>query len=203
MDRCRLLTAPGYSPQPAPTCLYRDSPWAAASAHRPSVRKLSDRSRSAFAVTLGLHGRAKSALTRDPITRFEGAVLRPIAIALAVGAVLLTLSAIWPWAIACVAGLLYLGLVGSKLRQRAVAIGMANTQQTEAGAFIEGRIPTPRLEVLAVHRACTRVGGLVGVMVAELLFKSLGWDWYPAMVVGLIALLVVRAGLKLIFCSAA
>jgi hypothetical protein len=131
-------------------------------------------------------------LTRDPIKRFEGAVLRPIAIGLAVGAVLLTLNAIWPWAIACAAGLLYLSLVGSKLRQRAVAIGMANTQETEARAIIE-----------AVHRACTRVGGLVGVMVAELLLKSLGWDWYPAMVVGLIALLVVRAGLKLIFCSAA
>jgi hypothetical protein len=135
--------------------------------------------------------------------RFKGAVLRPIAIALGVGAVLLTLCGLWLWAIACVAGLLYLGLVGSKLRQRPVAIGSAYTHQNEAAAIIDGRMPTPRQEVLVVHRASTRVGGLVGVMIAEILFKGLGWDWYPAMVAGLIALLVVRAGLKWIFCSVA
>jgi len=108
----------------------------------------------------------------------------------------------WLWAIACVAGLLYLGIVGSKLRQRLVTAGMANTRKIGAAAIIETRMLTPGQEVLAVHRACTRVGGLISVMIAEILFKGLDWDWYPAMVVGLIALLVVRAGLKLIFCSA-
>jgi hypothetical protein len=100
------------------------------------------------------------------------------------------------------AGLLYLGIVGSKLRQRLVTAGRENTPKIEAAAIIETHMLTPRQEVLAVERACTRIGGLVGVMIAEILFKGLGWDWYPAMVVGLIALLVVRAGLKLIFCSA-
>jgi hypothetical protein len=143
-----------------------------------------------------------TSLTRDLITKFEAAILWPIAIALLGGALLLALTAMWLWATACVAGLFYLGLVRSNLRQRPVAAGLANTREIEPTAVVEARVLTPGQEVLAVHRACTRVGGLIGVMIAEILFKGLGWDWYPAMVVGLIALLIVRAGLKLIFCSA-
>jgi hypothetical protein len=149
---------------------------------------------------LGTARRMSEDIVTNPIRTFEAAVLRPFGIALIVASLWLFLCGLWPWAIGSLTGLVYLGLVESRLRVRGSALGFATGRWDGSAPGAAAETLAPDQAITLVGGASTRVGTLFGVVIAEVLYKGVGWDWYPAMVLGLVAMLVIGFALKLVFC---
>jgi hypothetical protein len=132
------------------------------------------------------------------IRRFEVAVLKPLQLLLLGEVILTLLRARWWWLAAGIAGLLYLGTVGSKLHPLQSASDLAQGPIEGRAAVVESLLLPAENQRWLVSSACTRVGILSGIAVFLTLF-ALDWRWYSAGAVSLIGLVTVGAILKVIF----
>lgn len=122
--------------------------------------------------------------------RFEFVILRPLQIAFLVSAVASLFQGLWWWMGGCILGLLYLGIVGTKLQTLQSAADLA---QTESGVIPED------VKKMLVGQACTRVGILLGVTTGVVVWLALEWGWYFSIPIAWVAMLLTGALLKLAF----
>jgi hypothetical protein len=140
-----------------------------------------------------MHDRARS---------LELYVLRPLWIATLAVAALLAICGLWLWLIAPVVGLLYLGVIGSKLHPLQSAQELSQGPLEGPAARVEQAAPSADVGNLLVGHACTRVGILVGCAIGLAAWATLGWRWYAAAVLGFFAVAIVGGTLKVVFGNA-
>ena len=126
-------------------------------------------------------------------------MLRPLQLATLVAGVLLAVRIHWPWIVAALAALFYLGVIGSKLHPLQSARELASGPLNGPAAKREAAILDPQQQTVLVGHACTRVGLLVGVAVGAACWFALGWRWWAALLVAWLVILLAGAGLKLAF----
>ncbi len=131
--------------------------------------------------------------------RFEIVILRPLLVVLLVSAVAFIFQGMWLWLVSCALGLLYLGIVGSKLHPLQSASDLAKGPLQGSSARIESELLPPEVKQILVDHACTRVGILVGLAIGVLVWAALGWSWYFVLLVVWITTLLTGALLKLAF----
>ena len=76
--------------------------------------------------------------------RFEVVVLRPLPVVFVVSAVVFLFKGMWWWLAGCAVGLLYLGIVGSKLHPLQSAASLAHGPTEGPAARMESEILPPR-----------------------------------------------------------
>ena len=122
----------------------------------------------------------------DQVRRFELFVLRPLQILFLGAAIAFLLNSIW-WGVAgCAFGLLYVGIIGSKLHPLQSAQDLAKGPLENPVAAIESEMFPPILNQMLVGRACSRVGRLIGLTTGIGLWAALGWHWYAALLAALV-----------------
>jgi len=135
----------------------------------------------------------------DPVRRFEMAMLRPVQLLiLGTGAVVL-LRGLWWWLGGCVLGLVYLGIVGSKLHPLQTGSALAQGPLEGPAAVAESAALTPDDKRWLVGQACARMGILVGLALFVVLLGALGWRWYWAVPVACAGAIFSGALLKVVF----
>lgn len=137
----------------------------------------------------------------DPVKKFEVLILKPMQLVLTAAAIFFIVKTMWLWLAACVLGLFYLGIIGSKLHPLQSAADLAKGPLTGPAADIESALLRMDEKRRLVGQACTRVGILVGVSAGILLIAILEWPWYMALVGGWGAIVVVGALLSIAFKS--
>jgi hypothetical protein len=135
----------------------------------------------------------------DQAKRFEIVILRPLQILFLVSAVVFLFNGMWLWFAGCVLGLIYLGIVGSKLHPLQSASDIAKGPLEGPSAFIESESLPPEVKQALVGHACTRVGILVALTIGMILWAALGWRWYFALLLVWVTILFTGALLKLAF----
>ena len=135
----------------------------------------------------------------DIAKRFEILILRPLYILLLVSAVFFLAKGMWWWLAGCAVGIIYLGIVGSKLHPFQSASDLAQGPIEGPAARIESELLPQEVKQMLVGHACTRVGILVGVTVGVISLAAFGWRWYFALLIGWIIMLISGALLKLAF----
>jgi hypothetical protein len=135
----------------------------------------------------------------DISKRFEILILRPLDILFLVSAVFFLVKGMWWWFAGCVVGIIYLGIVGSKLHPFQSASDLAQGPIEGPAARIESELLPQKVKQMLVGHACTRVGILVGVTVGVISLAAFGWRWYFALLIGWIIMLISGALLKLAF----
>ena len=135
----------------------------------------------------------------DKIRRFEVFILRPLQIAFLVSAVVLLLKTLWLGLVGCVLCSFYLGIIGSKLHPLQSASELAKGPLEGRAARIESELLPAGVKQMLVSHACTRVGILIGLSTAIILWSAFGWRWYFALLVAFVSMILVGAILKVAF----
>jgi hypothetical protein len=135
----------------------------------------------------------------DQAKRFEIMILRPLQIIFIVSAVVCLFKGIWWWMAGCILGLLYLGIVGSKLHPLQSASDLAKGPTEGPVAQNESEILPPIFMQMLLGHACTRVGILLGILAGVVSWSNLGWRWYFAILFALFAMIFSGVLLKLMF----
>lgn len=133
----------------------------------------------------------------DQPRRFESLVLRPLQILFLVSAGFFLVKGMWWWLAGCAVGVLYLGIVGSKLHPLQSASDLAQGPTEGSAARIESELLSPDMKRMLVGHACTRVGIMIGIAVGMILWGALAWHWYFALLVVWPIILLSGALLKL------
>lgn len=133
----------------------------------------------------------------DIAKRFEILILRPLHILFLVSAVFFLVKGMWWWLAGCAVGIIYLGIVGSKLHPFQSASDLAQGPIEGPTARIESELLPQEVKQMLVGHACTRVGILVGVTVGVISLAAFGWRWYFALLIGWIIMLISGVLLKL------
>jgi MFS family permease len=134
----------------------------------------------------------------DIAKRFEILILRPLHILFLVSAVFFLVKGMWWWLAGCAVGIIYLGIVGSKLHPFQSASDLAQGPIEGPAARIESELLPQEVKQMLVGHACTRVGILVGVAVGVISLSVFGWRWYFALLIGCIIMLISGSLLKLV-----
>jgi hypothetical protein len=141
----------------------------------------------------------KGIMMTEIVKRFEIIVLRPIQIILLALTVLGLIKQLWLLAIASAVGILYVGIIGSKLHPlqnaRELMDGPIEGQAAKAEAAI---LPLETKRLLISH-ACTRVGLLLGSAAAIFSWHYFSFKWYISIFVGIICIFLLGALLKIVF----
>ena len=96
-----------------------------------------------------------------PVRRFELLLLRPLWVAVLAVAIYLAISGMWIWIAACVAALMYIGLIGATLHPRQSAADLAQGPLEGPAGKAEAQTLTTSEQVELVGKASTRVGLLM------------------------------------------
>lgn len=131
--------------------------------------------------------------------RFEIVILRPLQIVFLISAVAFLFQCMWWWLGGCFLGLLYLGIVGSKLHPLQSATDLAKGPLDGPAAQIESELIPAEPKKMLVGHACTRVGILLGVTTGVVVSLAVGWSWYLALPIALVTMLSTGALLKMAF----
>jgi hypothetical protein len=116
-------------------------------------------------------------------------------------AVLLAVRGMWLWLVTPAMALFYLGIIGSKLHPLQSARDLASGPLEGPAAGLEhSALPSDLVNVLVGH-ACTRVGILLGCGVGVVLWAGLGWRWYGAALLAIVAIGLIGGTLKYVFQS--
>jgi len=135
----------------------------------------------------------------DPVRRFEVAILRPAQLLILAAGTVTALRGRWWWVVGCVLGLLYLGVVGSKLHPLQTASDLAQGPLEGPVAAAESAVLTQDDKRRLVDQACTRIGILAGAVLFFVLFGLFRWRWYWAVPAAWVAVMLSGAVLKLVF----
>ncbi len=135
----------------------------------------------------------------DQAKRLEIAVVRPLDIVFLTSAAVFLFKGMWWWAAGCVAGVFYLGVIGSKLHPLQSAKDLAQGSVEGPAARIEQEILPNEVKQMLVLRACTRIGILLGVAGGFVSWGAFGLRWYLALTVALLLMLLISTLLKLPF----
>ena len=131
--------------------------------------------------------------------RFELMILRP----LQAGFVVLVLICLFQADVVvvggCIIGVLCLGFIGATLHPLQSAFDLAQGPTKTSAAQKESESLPPEIVNVLVDRACTSVGILLGLIIGPLLWGALGWSWYIAIPLTLVAVVLTGATLKLAF----
>jgi hypothetical protein len=135
----------------------------------------------------------------DLAKRFEVVVLRPLQIIFTITAILFLFKGKWWGLSGCVVGLLYLGIVGSKLHPFQSASDLAKGPLNGPAAHLESELPQPEVKQVLIGHACTRIGILIGVATGVVTWAAFGWRWYFVLLVMWVTIMFSGAILKLAF----
>jgi hypothetical protein len=131
--------------------------------------------------------------------RFELVVLRPVHVGLVVLVLVCLLQGMWWWLGGCIIGLFYLGCVGASLHPLQSGSDLAQGPTEGPAAQIESELLPAEVVGALVGRACTGVGIFFGLTVGALLWGAVGWSWYVAIPLALVATLLTGGTLKVTF----
>jgi hypothetical protein len=131
--------------------------------------------------------------------RFELVVLRPLQVGFVVLVLICLLQGMWWWLGGCIISVFYLGLIGARLHPLQSSFDLAQGPTQSLAAKKESELLPPYIVNMLVDRACTSVGILLGITIGALLWGALGWSWYIAIPLTLVALVWTGAILKLAF----
>ena len=129
----------------------------------------------------------------EKVRNFDHLVLTPLSWTANLAAVGFLILRLWPWLIGSVLASCYISIIAAKMHRELLFSDLAHN----AGAEREEASLTP-IEHRLVGHACTRVGILLGVILA-LVVWSISWRWYSACLIGFMAMLLSDAVLKLLF----
>jgi hypothetical protein len=135
----------------------------------------------------------------DVIRRFELAVLRPLQTVFVVLAIVCVFRGMWWWLGGCALGLLYLGVIGSKLHPLQSFSDLVRGPTEGPAAGKESEVLPPEIKRKLVDRACTSVAILLGLASGAVLWGVVGWSWYFAIPITWVAMLVTGGLMKLAF----
>ena len=135
----------------------------------------------------------------DQSKGFEIMILRPLQLLSLVSAIVFLSRGMWLWFGGCVFGILYLGIVGSKLHPLQSASKLAQSPVKGPKAQIESDLLPPDAKQMLIGHACTRVGIMIGIIVGVVSWAVLGWRWYFAFAVVWFIMMLSGALLKLAF----
>jgi hypothetical protein len=131
--------------------------------------------------------------------RFEIIILRPLQIVFLISAVVFLFKGMWWWLVGCAVSVFYLGIVGSKLHPLQSASDLAQGPIEGTAARLESELLPVSVKQMLVGHACTRVGILLGFTAGVVSWAALGWRWYFALLIALLAMLFSGALLKFTF----
>ncbi len=135
----------------------------------------------------------------NQIRRFEMVILRPLQLVLLLAAVFTIFRGRWLWLGGSVLALFYLGIVGSKLRPLQSASELAQGPLEGPAARIEADALPSGMKQMLVGHACTRIGILIGFATGLILWTTLAWRWYFAVLIAWIAMMFAGTLLKVVF----
>lgn len=135
----------------------------------------------------------------EPVTRFERTVLMPLQAVLLVSTVALAGEGLWIWSVACLAGLLYAGMIGAQLHPLQGPAELARGPWSNPVAELERQILPPEMKCRLVARACKRVGWLAGGAVALTALSSSGRRWPEILGFGALSEVAVNVLLRRVF----
>lgn len=126
---------------------------------------------------------------------FEVRVLRPIHVALILGAIFAGFNGRWWWVGGCVVGMLYVGAVGARLHPLQSARDLANGPLDNPVAAIEASSLSAEDVYWILSTAIRKVSFLVGVVTGALLLSEAHWRWYAAVPLAVVVALIHRVAL--------
>ena len=135
----------------------------------------------------------------DPVTRFELFVLRPFWVALAITTTFAAFRAQWSLMAGALAGMFYLGVIGSKLHPLQSARDLTDGPTTSDAAVKESACLSDGVKSLLVGQACTRVALLLCITIAFVLLAELRMHWYIGVAVAWVVSMLAGGILKFLF----
>ena len=118
--------------------------------------------------------------------KFEISILRPLHIYFITFAIICLLTRSWLYLFGAILGLLYLGIIGSRLHPLQSASDLTKGPTTGPAAIVESQLLSslpPQLTIGLINNACTHVGILIGLTVGAMLWLIAGWHWYYAIII--------------------
>jgi hypothetical protein len=129
--------------------------------------------------------------------RFELVILRPLQVSFVVLVLICLFQGMWWWLGGCIIAVLCLGLIGASLHPLQSASDLAQGPTRTSVAQKESELLPPEIVNVLVDRACTSIGILLGLTIGALLWGAIGWSWYIAIPLTLVAVVLTGATLKL------
>jgi hypothetical protein len=135
----------------------------------------------------------------DRAKQFEIGILRPLQIVFLASCVFFVIKGMCLWLFGCVLGVIYLGIIGSKLHPLQSATDLSKGPLESLGAQLESELLNFEIRRVIVGHACTRVGILLGISTGALFWGFLGLRWYFSILIALVVTGIIGGLLKFLF----